>query len=1199
MNETRLFIKNLVPLAKDYIKDFTVSSTQDWTSFGSWVLDAETDPRLRLTETVTGGKVQFICNDYAVGAAYIDANRFDEYPLVSGNTYLVSGFIDNFYNEDSSFYLAYADIILGTAATASNSIRLTDTGYFEALLIADSNNVRIKCESEGAGLISISSLNIKDYIDYGDTEIDLFNEIPYSINYQLDDVSNPSSRMGFYSKTIIIPNTKRNSRIFNHIFEIEGNSRFNPNKKMDIVLQKNNITIFEGILKLEKIFIDDRKDISYEVTLSSNIIDFFSLIADRQLTDLDLSEFNHNLTRDNVVNSWTVSITKNGATYDNFNGTVSGHFPNGSPNGEGYTYYVGANGNQSFVQDANGYPTYFMLKDLKPSIYLKQYIDKIFKSAGYTYESNFFNSVLFKRLVIPPTTTKTLISQTEIDTRKFSAYSLNPTSADTKVECQYYEAVGGSSGNGYQLVRTVPYDVIQFDNSGTYNSTISTWICNKGGTYNFEASTALSWRFEGVKIPLGINNATNYVYPNFYLQYGFLEIVLVKAGVTYDHNNYSTFQVIGQGANFGKNGGSNLLNYTSAIATNTSGVDVDGNDTAIPKVTSNDVSLSVGDSVFVRLIMAIGIRNTTTGNLIWGRASTTDYTTQPQGTGVPTNGLFVAPDCQPIPLFPNYLFALPSWYGHSDGTNGSQTAGGRVYLRINDQYVFKNEVVNLQLAETTPVRMNEMIPTGVKQIDVLQSVFKMFNMFIVPDKNNPRNFFIEPREDILSDEYYDWSEKIDTNQIIIEPLADLDTKNYIFKYKQDVDYYNKSYTEFYKYGYGSRTLELNSDFLKGTSTVELIFSPTIVARPYANQVALPMSITKEEKAIDTNIRVCFFNGIQGDEGRDWYLVWQNGSGGVITYEPRNLISFSMDDDLYNPTNTLCWGANATEYYYTNASGSVNRTITNGDLYNKYYSKYLQELIDKDSRLITAYVKVTPEDIYNISFSKLYYFDGHWTRLYKIEDYNPTSDGLTKCIFIKANRGRAYTGATQTIGTGFGSFLATGMTASLLSLGVVRADLVPTRGGRITSSSDSFIAVDNEQLISGNRINIHPSATQTHVMGNDIFIGANTNRINIVNSDYIYVNSGLQNVSITNTSGTSGRTLNITESNVAYIDGVKYKDGRVQKSAVNPIKIDGGTDTLVDVFSDSVIDKVDGGYDTLRAKTSSSIVNIISGGFNKL
>ncbi len=45
-------------------------------------------------------------------------------------------------------------------------------------------------------------------------------------------------------------------------------------------------------------------------------------------------------------------------------------------------------------------PVLFVAK-MGPSIYVKKMVDLIFAQAGYRYSSNFFNSTLFKKLVIP------------------------------------------------------------------------------------------------------------------------------------------------------------------------------------------------------------------------------------------------------------------------------------------------------------------------------------------------------------------------------------------------------------------------------------------------------------------------------------------------------------------------------------------------------------------------------------------------------------------------------------------------------------------------------------------------------------------------------------------------------------------------------------------------------------------------------
>jgi len=69
------------------------------------------------------------------------------------------------------------------------------------------------------------------------------------------------------------------------------------------------------------------------------------------------------------------------------------------------------------------------------------------------------------------------------------------------------------------------------------------------------------------------------------------------------------------------------------------------------------------------------------------------------------------------------------------------------------------------------------------------------------------------------------------------------------------------------------------------------------------------------------------------------------------------------------------------------------TLTTGDLtktqFNLYWSSYMAEITDKDSKLLTAKFYLTPKDIFDLDFSKYVYLDGVLFRLNKITDYNAT------------------------------------------------------------------------------------------------------------------------------------------------------------------------------------------------------------------
>ena len=59
-----------------------------------------------------------------------------------------------------------------------------------------------------------------------------------------------------------------------------------------------------------------------------------------------------------------------------------------------------------------------------------------------------------------------------------------------------------------------------------------------------------------------------------------------------------------------------------------------------------------------------------------------------------------------------------------------------------------------------------------------------------------------------------------------------------------------------------------------------------------------------------------------------------------------------------------------------------------NLFNAFYSSYLAEITDKDSRLLTVKMKFSESDIYNLDFGRYVLIDNVLYRLQKIIDYTP-------------------------------------------------------------------------------------------------------------------------------------------------------------------------------------------------------------------
>ena len=123
-------------------------------------------------------------------------------------------------------------------------------------------------------------------------------------------------------------------------------------------------------------------DVTYEVGIYSEEVAFFREINDRLLCNTaGVSGFNHSYNAATVSGTWL--------------GTLGSGYVYGFIDGFGYTD-ANAPAFNAFV-NALLVP-YFTLT---PSFYVKQLVDLIFAESGYTYESAFFNSERFKRLVLP------------------------------------------------------------------------------------------------------------------------------------------------------------------------------------------------------------------------------------------------------------------------------------------------------------------------------------------------------------------------------------------------------------------------------------------------------------------------------------------------------------------------------------------------------------------------------------------------------------------------------------------------------------------------------------------------------------------------------------------------------------------------------------------------------------------------------
>lgn len=190
----------------------------------------------------------------------------------------------------------------GTNFTASDInkpiIIRTAAGDFRTVVFSFTDETHIK-------LFDIPTINQSGCYFYIDAaNIDLKEDFPYSLNYSIADVRNPEKRNSSFSKTITIPGTKNNNIVFDHIFEIDLEGSFNPNIRAFATVYSNFIPVFVGNLQLLKI--NRTGDlIEYEVCVFGKVGDLFQKVADKLVTDLDLSDLNETGDNTDIQNSWS------------------------------------------------------------------------------------------------------------------------------------------------------------------------------------------------------------------------------------------------------------------------------------------------------------------------------------------------------------------------------------------------------------------------------------------------------------------------------------------------------------------------------------------------------------------------------------------------------------------------------------------------------------------------------------------------------------------------------------------------------------------------------------------------------------------------------------------------------------------------------------------------------------------------------
>lgn len=275
--------------------------------------------------------------------------------------------------------------------------------------------------------------------------VELNDDVDISLTFQIADIKEPQKRHADFSKTITVPGSHNNNKMFQSIFDIGVDRQYNPNKKAACMLMADSTTIMKGFMRLRNILNVDKK-ISYEIEITGRLADLFTVLGDSKLKDLSWSDLDHVYSRPNQIASWSGAI------------------------GSGYVYpFI----DYGFTLNEIDYEVGHFF----PATYAKEIWDRIMMWAGFQISSptsGFFTSTYWKRLIIPFNSDKMRLTTAQIEARRFRA---------SRSSAVYYTQTANSTYNYTDIVFNDDTTTPNQDTGGVYNTATGIWTCGASGYY--------------------------------------------------------------------------------------------------------------------------------------------------------------------------------------------------------------------------------------------------------------------------------------------------------------------------------------------------------------------------------------------------------------------------------------------------------------------------------------------------------------------------------------------------------------------------------------------------------------------------------------------------------------------------------------------------------------------------------------------
>jgi hypothetical protein len=679
--------------------------------------------------------------------------------------------------------------------------------------------------------------------------LETYDDFAISLNYQITDITDITSRRTSFSKTIVIPGTPINNEFFQQIFELNvdiSDTGYNPKIAIPCSVRIGDEEVFSGNLQLLRV-LSNQKLVEYEIVITGLLKNILFKFGDFYLSDLNLSEYNHERNITNVSNSWNYQIKKNGLDF------------NATGLGEGYVYPFINHGNSQTIGSVS------YLYDMYPAVYVKTVMDKLFDFAGYSYTSSFFNSNYFKSLILPFTSDKLQYSPEELSglTTTVGVLGTNPEPSNP-VSNQFFNLEIGAGFTGFRQFSPVMRRGMSYDNMSNASiqffiplekengSTGNVVMTDPGNRWNLFSSRYTTTQSGFYDIDFNMNFIMKYIHQNGN------DIRYVSGLFTY---GAQLMKITSTGQQFiiQEAPVPDLLNSTFAPSSGTHASPWYDLDTPLNiSMAIPGIYLDAGDRLVIRFILKYDKKFKWFGLLNDDKIFATALL-QPTTDGQP-----------------NYFSVKPS------------------------SNIITSPIINVDLLQALP---------NMKMRDFFLSIVKMFNLIVSDDPTTSGNIIIEPKDVFYNSrkKVKDWTYLLDYSDDVVQtPMSELDVRRYEWKYLEDDDYLNKQYIDETKDYYADYEVDFLNEFSNEVKDISIGFAPTPDTNLFiGNRVApffadLEGGTTMKPKKVKP--RILFYTGL-----KDGQFVLQNNPNATSSNVFPKYPYCGMWDDPYDPEYDLAFG----------------------------------------------------------------------------------------------------------------------------------------------------------------------------------------------------------------------------------------------------------------------------------------------------